>query len=176
MSTKHPHKQLWKHNEWSAANRLHIPVGDLLHKQGSKDIVSLDGLYLGEEITNFVWVAQITSVSDDELYVTIKNASYTISTVCDYCGMLYLSHKQLPEESYSFMLEHVITPEMQEEEAIFPIGSDMVIDLEPLLQEMIWLASDVQHACVLCRDRLSAVKDEDDELPDSWLTSSIVFT
>ena len=153
---------------------LIIKVGDLLHKQGSSDIVPLSNMSIGDTITDIVGKVVITCVSADELFITIKDLSYVLHAPCDYCGKETRFAKTVLNESYTFMLEQHITPELLEEETIFPIMTDGSIDLYPVIRDTILLTDEVQHVCEDCNIRLSQDKDKEIN-EDEHISWNIVF-
>lgn len=176
MNPKIPNDSSSQWNEWMTTNALLVKVGDLLHKQGARDVVVFSDLYINDTISNITWSAELIGISDDELYVLIKDLSYSLHIPCDYCGEDKIFTKTLGNETYTFILERSITPEMEEEEIIFPISIDMTIDLYPVICEMIGLANDVQHACEECQKRLDTIDDDQENIDNNHLGWNIIFT
>lgn len=171
----------WKQNpevQTNTEQTLVIKVGDLLHKQGSQDVVVLPNLIIGDSIANVSWTVVLTGVSDDELYAAVKELSYDLQVPCDYCGEEKTFSKVLPDQNYSFMLEHLITPEIEEEEVIFPIWPDVTIDLYSVIRDTILLADEVQHICEACQTRLDTSEEDQklDSNEDGHIAWNIVFT
>lgn len=162
-------------DEWIPTDTLLVKVGDLLHKQGAKDVIAISNLRIDDAISDITWSVELVGISDDELYAVAKDLSYCLHIPCDYCGESKMFTKTLGSETYTFILERSITPEMKEEETIFPISIDMTIDLYPVIREMIGLANDVQHACEDCQKRLETL-DDNQVQTDNPLGWNIIFT
>ena len=175
MKHKMPSDSSSQWGEWTVTDTLLVKVGDLLHKQGARDVVAISDLHINDSISDITWFVELVGISDDELYAVVKDLSYSLRIPCDYCGESKLFTKTLGHETYTFILERSITPEMEEEETIFPISIDMTIDLYPVIREMIGLANDVQHACEECQKRLNSLDDSQGDA-DNQLGWNIIFT
>lgn len=156
-----------KTNQRPNSPSFKVPVGDLLHKQWSKDHIQFSHMIFADDFELISWSAHITSISDKEVVCSIHPLLCSKKTICNCCGdeMVY-SFSTHEDVAHAFFGS--LNGFEANDEPAYEIESDMSIDMYPILSNTILINESVQYLCDSCMNRGDSSASDWDE----WLIHS----
>jgi hypothetical protein len=161
-----------QHATQNTNKELIVQVGDLLHRPGKKDVMSISDFSLDSSRVAISWNIILTAISETEVIVQLRDIARTHHTLCDYCATEIALQQKAHDQLYTYIVASALDPEV--DDSVFLIESNMTIDLSLAIRDMILLCDEVQHICDACVERLD--KENSSQWPmEPKIWSNIVF-